>query len=140
MEILHIVGGGAGLLLLSVVVSYNRFVNQRNLISNSWSNIDTELNRRYDLIPNLVETVKGYAAHERTVLEEVTKARNRAVGEHGSPEQQARTEGPLVAALPDCVQPLVSQSKPSGCSQGGGAWLEVETEVNGERRRVRVGG
>lgn len=99
MEVLYVVGGVLGFLLIAVVLSYNRFVNQRNLIDNSWSNIDTELTRRYDLIPNLVETVKGYAAHERTVLEEVTEARSRAAAEHGSPEEQAQAEGPLVAAL-----------------------------------------
>lgn len=99
MEIFYFFGGPAALLVLAVIVSYNRFVNQRNLIANSWSNIDTELNRRYDLIPNLVETVKAYAAHERSVLEEVTNARAGAQAEHGSPEQQAKAEGPLVSAL-----------------------------------------
>jgi hypothetical protein len=57
------------------IVSYNRFVSQKNLIRDAWANIDTELRRRYDLIPNLVETVKGYATHEREVFENVTKAR-----------------------------------------------------------------
>jgi len=98
-DLLYIVGGVAAFLLIALVVSYNRFVNQRNLIDNSWSNIDTELTRRYDLIPNLVETVKRYAAHERAVLKEVTEARSRAVAEHGSPEEQAAAEGPLVASL-----------------------------------------
>lgn len=99
MTALYVTGGVVLFIALAVVVSYNRFVNQRNLIHNSWSNIDTELKRRYDLIPNLVETVRGYAAHERGVLEEVTRARAAAQAEHGSPEQQAEAEGPLVAAL-----------------------------------------
>lgn len=99
MTPLYVVGGLVALLVIVVVVSYNRFVNQRNLIHNSWSNIDTELSRRYDLIPNLVETVRGYAAHEKAVLEEVTRARAAAKAEHGSPEQQAEAEGPLVLAL-----------------------------------------
>ena len=67
-----------GLLVVLViigVVSYNRFVTQRNLIKDAWANIDTELRRRYDLIPNLVETVRGYASHERETFEAVTKAR-----------------------------------------------------------------
>jgi LemA protein len=85
--------------LLAGVLSYNRFVWQRNLIHSSWSNIDTELRRRYDLIPNLVETVKGYAAHERDVLEAVTRARTNAVDAHGEAGEQAAAEGPLVAAL-----------------------------------------
>ena len=85
--------------VIAVILSYNRFVNQKNLIANSWSNIDTELRRRYDLIPNLVETVKGYAAHERAVLEQVVAARTKAMSEQGSPEAQAGRERPLVDAL-----------------------------------------
>jgi LemA protein len=88
--VLAVVGG---------IVSYNRFVTQRNLVRDAWANIDTELRRRYDLIPNLVETVKGYAAHERTVLENVTNARAMAASATGSPASQAAAEGPLVAAL-----------------------------------------
>jgi LemA protein len=84
---------------IGVVVSYNRFVSQRQLINDSWANIDTELRRRYDLIPNLVETVKGYAQHEREVFENVTRARAAAAAATGSPAQQAAAEGPFVAAL-----------------------------------------
>ncbi|MGH2829460.1 MAG: LemA family protein [Actinomycetota bacterium] len=91
--------GVVGFLLLAGVVSYNRFVRQRNLIRNSWANIDTELRRRYDLIPNLVSTVKGYAAHEKGVFEEVTRARSAAAAATGSPAAQAQAEGPLVSAL-----------------------------------------
>jgi LemA protein len=82
-----------------LVVSYNRFVSQRQQVRNAWANIDTELRRRYDLIPNLVETVRGYAAHEREVFEEVARARSMAMSATGSPAEQAAAEGPLVAAL-----------------------------------------
>src|SRR5881392_1538890 len=99
MIALWIVVGIIVLILLWGVVSYNRFVQQRNLIRNAFANIDTELRRRYDLIPNLVETVKGYAAHEREVFEEVARARSMAAGATGSPAQQAAAEAPLVAAL-----------------------------------------
>jgi LemA protein len=81
------------------VVSYNRFVSQKNTIRDAWANIDTELRRRYDLIPNLVETVKGYATHEREVFENVTKARAMATSATGSPAEQAAAEGPFVAAM-----------------------------------------
>jgi LemA protein len=84
---------------LGLVVSYIRFVSQKNAIRDSWANIDTELRRRYDLIPNLVETVKGYASHEREVFENVTKARAMATAATGSPAEQAAAEGPFVAAL-----------------------------------------
>jgi LemA protein len=89
-------------LLLPVVyvtVQYNWLVSLRNYISESWSNVDTELKRRYDLIPNLVATVKGYAAHEREVLERVTELRARCVANNGSPAEQARDETQLVDAL-----------------------------------------
>jgi LemA protein len=67
------------LLLLALIASYNRFVRQRNLVQESWRQIDVELRRRHDLIPNLVETVRGYATQERTVLQAVTEARSAAV-------------------------------------------------------------
>ena len=84
---------------IALVASYNRFVSQRNLIRDAWANIDTELRRRYDLIPNLVETVKGYASHETGVFEEVARTRSMASGATGSPAEQAAAEGPFVAAL-----------------------------------------
>ncbi|GIU99302.1 MAG: hypothetical protein KatS3mg014_0918 [Actinomycetota bacterium] len=99
MEALWVVLGIVVLVVLGGIVSYNRFVSQRQLIRDAWANIDTELRRRYDLIPNLVETVKGYAAHERAVFEEVTRARAQAAAATGSPAEQAAAEGPLVAAL-----------------------------------------
>lgn len=90
------------ILLLPViwfVVQYNSLIGLRNHIAESWSNVDTELKRRYDLIPNLVAAVKGYAAHEREVLERVVELRNRCFGNHGPVEDQARDEGQLVDAL-----------------------------------------
>jgi LemA protein len=99
MVALWVVLGIVALIAIGVVVSYNRFVSQKQLINDSWANIDTELRRRYDLIPNLVETVKGYAQHEREVFENVTRARAAAAAATGSPAEQAAAEGPFVAAL-----------------------------------------
>ena len=99
LVILLIVLGLVLVLGLAGVASYNRFVTQRNLIRDAFANIDTELRRRYDLIPNLVETVRGYASHERETFESVTRARAAAVAATGSPAEQAAAEGPLVAAL-----------------------------------------
>ena len=81
------------------IVTYNVLIRLRNHVRESWSGIDTELKRRYDLIPNLVETVKGYAQHERELFERVTEARNRALASNGSPASQARDENAFVATL-----------------------------------------
>jgi len=86
-------------ILIWVAANYNALVRIRQQVSESWSGIDTELKRRYDLIPNLVETVKGYAAHERQVLQDVTEARARAHASSGSPEAQAEDEKALVASV-----------------------------------------
>jgi len=86
-------------LAVAVVVSYNRFVRQRNLVEESWRQIDVELHRRHDLIPNLVETVKGYASHERQTFEDVTRARNAAATPGATPAEQAAQEGVLTSAL-----------------------------------------
>ena len=93
------VAGGVLLLVVSALASYNRFVRDAQLIDNSWSNVDTELRRRYDLIPNLVETVKGYAVHERTTFESVTEARTRAMRSEGNAAAQSADENVLVGAL-----------------------------------------
>ncbi|WP_328330633.1 LemA family protein [Kribbella sp. NBC_00382] len=88
------------ILAIVLMVSYNRFVKQRNLIQESWRQIDVELHRRYDLIPNLVETVRAFAAHERHVFEEVARLRTQAVNVQGAtPEQRAAAEGELSGAL-----------------------------------------
>jgi len=97
---LWIVLGILVLVGIALAISYNRFVSQRQLIRNAFANIDTELRRRYDLIPNLVETVRGYAAHEREVFEEVARTRAAAAATSGqSPAAQAQAEAPFVAAL-----------------------------------------
>jgi len=86
------------LAVLLVVLAYNRLVRLRNRTENAWAQVDVQLRKRYDLVPNLVETVKGYAAHERTVLEEVTEARTRAQAAQGV-ESQGQAENALSAAL-----------------------------------------
>lgn len=85
--------------LIWVIATVNRFVRLKNLIHESWSNVDVVLKRRYDLIPNLVETVKGYATHERDALEQVIAARNRALGSTGRIREQADDENKLVKSV-----------------------------------------
>jgi len=86
------------LLVIVLVAMYNRLVKLRNRAENAWAQVDVQLRRRYDLIPNLVESVKGYAAHERETFEAVTKARAAAEGARGV-EEQAQAENMLTAAL-----------------------------------------
>jgi LemA protein len=95
----YVILGAIVLVVGWVVVGYNALVRLRQHCREAWATIDTELKRRYDLIPNLVETVKGYAAHEREVLSAVTEARVRALGSTGSPGSQATDEKQLVAGL-----------------------------------------
>ena len=83
---------------LYVVFSYNGLVSLRNRIENAWAQIDVQLKRRYDLIPNLVETVKGYAAHERETLDAVIEARNAGMNASG-PHDQAEAENQITGAL-----------------------------------------
>src|SRR3990170_4460011 len=86
------------LLVLGIVAVYNRLVRLRNRTDNAWAQVDVQLKRRYDLIPNLVETVKGYASHERATFEEVTRARTLAQEATGVAEQAA-AENVLTGAL-----------------------------------------
>ncbi|HET8569740.1 MAG TPA: LemA family protein [Candidatus Limnocylindria bacterium] len=88
-------------LALFLIATYNRLVTLRQRVREAWSDIDVQLKRRWDLIPNLVETVKGYAAHERQTFESVTQARAQAIqaAQSGTPEQRAAAENALGAAL-----------------------------------------
>ena len=96
---LLILGVPVLLVLIWFIATYNRFVGLRNHCTEAWSNIDTELKRRYELIPNLVATVKGYAAHEQSVLEEVTRLRAVCAADQGSVAHQSHSEQALVGAL-----------------------------------------
>lgn len=86
-------------LVLFLIVMYNSLVGLRNQVKNSWSQIDVQLKRRYDLIPNLLETVKGYMRHERETLEAVTRARQQAIEVKGGVAEQARVENILSQSL-----------------------------------------
>jgi len=95
---LIIVGGILVLLVLMFVGMYNSLVNDRNRVKNAWSQVEVQLKRRYDLIPNLIETVKGYAKHEKEVFENVTKARAACLSAEG-PAEQGRAENFLSQTL-----------------------------------------
>ena len=132
--VLYVILGLVLLALLIGVASYNRFVTQRNLIRDAFANIDTELRRRYDLIPNLVETVRGYAAHERETFEAVTKARAAAVAATGSPAAQAAAEGPLVAALRQLL--AVAENYPD--LKANQNFLQLQAELTNTEDRIQT--
>ncbi len=96
---LLIIIGVVVLLLLYGIIAYNGLIRRRNQVENSWSQIDVQLKRRIDLIPNLVETVKGYAAHERETLDAVITARNAAMQAADTPHAQAQADNMLTGAL-----------------------------------------
>lgn len=88
-----------GIPIIWLVATYNTLVSLKNHIRDAWANIDTELKRRYELIPNLVSCVKGYAAHEKDVLEQVTKLRNQCMAHQGPSNAQVADETELVNSL-----------------------------------------
>lgn len=96
--IIIIILAALGALVLWFILTYNRFVALRNRTQEAWSDIDVQLKRRYNLIPNLVNTVKGYASHEKELLEKVTLARTRAMAAKG-PKEASEAENALSATL-----------------------------------------
>jgi LemA protein len=126
-----IVVGVVVLLVLYAVFTYNRLVQARNRIDAAWSQIDVQLRRRYDLIPNLVETVKGYAAHERETLEAVTKARQQAVQARGV-EEQAQAENMLTQALRQLL--AVAEAYPD--LKANQNFLALQEELTGTEGRI----
>ena len=119
---------------------YNGFIKGRNLIQESWRQIDVELNRRYDLIPNLIETVRGFAAHERNTLEEVTRLRNSAAAmasqSHGAPnEQRAAVE----AELGQAVRNLIVSVEAYPQLKSNVNFLELQRELTETEDRIAAG-
>lgn len=119
---------------------YNGFVKARNLIQESWRQIDVELNRRYDLIPNLVETVRGYAAHERNTLEQVTNLRNSAAQlanqAHGEPSQQRAA---LESELSQAVHNLIVSVEAYPELKSNVNFLELQRELTDTEDRIAAG-
>ena len=118
-------------LLLYVIVTYNGLVRLRNRIQNAWAQIDVQLRRRYDLIPNLVETVKGYAAHEKGTFEAVTQARANAINAQG-PAEQAKAENMISGALKSLF--AVSEAYPD--LKANQNFLELQEELTATEGRI----
>ncbi len=120
--------------LIYVVVTYNGLVNLRNLIRESWADVDTELKRRYDLIPNLVATVKGYAEYEKDVLEKVVEARAKALASTGSPGSQAKDENALV----DTLKQLIAVVERYPDLKANRSYLELQKELANTENRIQA--
>jgi len=122
------------LVLIWAIGNYNVLVRLRQHCRESWAGIDTELKRRYDLIPNLVEVVKSYAAHERETLQAVTDARARAVGSSGSPASQAKDENAFVGSLRQLF--AVVESYPD--LKASEHFLELQRELANTENRIQA--
>jgi len=116
---------------LYLVVLYNGLVSLRNRIENAWAQIDVQLKRRYDLIPNLVETVKGYATHERETLDAVIRARNMAMAAQG-PQEQAQAENVISGALKSIF--ALSEAYPD--LKANQNFLNLQEELSGTEGRI----
>ena len=116
---------------LALVLMYNGLVKLRNQIEGAWAQIDVQLKRRHDLIPNLVETVKGYAGHERETLDAVIRARS-AAGAASGPAEQAQAEGMVTSALRQVF--ALSEAYPD--LKANQAFLQLQEELAGTESRI----
>lgn len=119
------------LLSIAAIVMYNRLVAYRTRVDNGWSQIDVQLRRRYDLIPNLVETVKGYAEHERTLFQEVTEARARGIGASGVGDQ-ASAENAITSVTRQLM--MVAEAYPE--LKADGQFLALQEELTGTESKI----
>ena len=131
---LLVIAGVAVVAAIALLLTYNRFVRLRNLIDESWHDIDTELQRRYDLIPNLVDTVKGYAAHERAVFESVTTLRTEAMAERRPPDAQA----PIEQALGHGVAQVMAVAENYPDLEASDEFLALQHELVDTEDRIQV--
>lgn len=123
--------GMVAFVLLWGVVTYNRLVSLRNRVDNGWSQIDVQLRRRYDLIPNLVETVEGYAQHERELFENVAEARARAMGATAI-DDQAQAENAITAGLGKLI--AVAEQYPD--LKANQNFLALQEELTGTESKI----
>ena len=128
---LWIVLGIVGLVVLWAIYGFNRLVRLRVRVDNAWSQVDVQLRRRYDLIPNLVETVKGYAAHEREVFEEVTRARSAAEQAQGV-QDQARAENQITRGIRQLL--AVAENYPQ--LKANENFLALQEELTGTESKI----
>ncbi len=133
MNILYIVLGIAAVIILWIVFSYNRLVSLTNRSEEAWSDIDVQMKRRYDLIPNLIETVKGYAAHEAGTLQKVTEARTKAMGAQ-TVSEHAEAENMLTGALKSVF--ALSESYPD--LKANTNFIELQRELSDTENKIQA--
>lgn len=134
MTALYIVIGLAVLVALYIIVTYNGLVSLKNRVAAAWSDIEVQMKVRYNLIPNLVETVKGYMGHERETLENVIQARGAAMGNQGSPDSQAQSENLLSGALKSLF--ALSESYPD--LKADSAFLNLQSELTEVEDKIQA--
>lgn len=122
-----------GILVLWVIALFNGLIKLRNRVDEAWSDIDVQLKRRYDLIPNLIETVKGYAKHEKEVLESVTEARTRAMGA-SDPKDQVEAEN----MLSDTLKSLFAVSENYPDLKANQNFLELQRELSDTENKIQA--
>lgn len=133
MPILFIILGIALVFVVFLIGAYNRFVTLRNRTDEAWADIDVQLKRRYDLIPNLVNTVKGYASHESGVFERVTEARTAAMSAEGA-ESQGQAENMLSGALKSLF--AVAEAYPD--LKANQNFLELQRELSDTENKIQA--
>lgn len=133
MNFLYIILGIIAAIVLWAVVAYNRFVTLVNRTKEAWADINVQLKRRYDLIPNLVETVKGYATHEKTAFENVTKARAQAM-QAGTPAEKGAAENMLTGALKSLF--AVSEAYPD--LKANQNFLALQNELSDTENKIQA--
>ena len=131
---LWIVSGVIALVVLYAVTAFNSLVRGRNQTTEAWSDIETHLKRRYDLIPNLVETVKGYAKHESSTLEKVIAARNMAMNQTGGPENHTAAENALSQTLKSIF--ALSESYPD--LKANQNFIELQKEITDTEDKIQA--
>jgi LemA protein len=133
MTLSYIIGGIILLGLLYALVVYNSLIKHRNQADEAWSDIDVQLKRRHNLIPNLVETVKGYATHERSTLDSVTEARTQALNAT-TPQDHAKAENMLSSTLKSLL--AVSESYPD--LKANTNFLELQRELSDTENKIQA--
>lgn len=136
MNAVYIVLGLVGLLIFWAVIAYNSLVRLKFRVKEAWSDIDVQLKRRYDLIPNVVETVKGYASHEREAFENVTEARARALGaeQKGNPKEIAQAENALSGTLKTLF--AVAENYPD--LKANANFLDLQRELSDTENKIQA--